>query len=58
MSENGGKPNRYCGARMIQTAYEYLQYSQQISQPTLFLLQASMNILSNPQEAIYELLGM
>jgi thiamine kinase-like enzyme len=46
---------RYCGARMIQTAYEYLQYSQQVNALTLYLLQASFNILTQPDDAIDEL---
>jgi thiamine kinase-like enzyme len=49
---------RYCGARMIQTAYEYLQYSPQVNALTLYLLQASLNILTQPDEAIEELLGI
>ena len=49
---------RYCGARMIQTAYEYLQYSPQVNALTLYLLQASLNILTQPDEAILELLGI
>ena len=48
-----------CGAaRMIQTAYEYMYYSSQISANTLCLLQVSLNVLSQPQEAISDLLGL
>jgi len=49
---------RYCGARMIQTAYEYLQYSSEVNALTLYLLQASLNILTQPDEATEELLGI
>lgn len=48
----------YCGARTVQTAYEYMQMSQQLSAPTLYMLQASMNILTQPAEATRELLGI
>jgi hypothetical protein len=48
----------YCGARTVQTAYEYMQMSQQLSAPTLYMLQASLNILTQPAEATRELLGI
>jgi hypothetical protein len=48
----------YCGARMLQSVYEYSQYSAQLTRPALFLLQASQNILSDPPGAIRDLLGM
>lgn len=48
-----------CGAaRMIQTAYEYMYYSAAVSANILCLLQVSLNILSRPEEAIRELLGL
>ena len=49
---------KFGAARMIQTAYEYLQYSQHITLPVLYMLQVSMNILKSPQEAISDLLEM
>jgi hypothetical protein len=49
---------RYTGARMIQTAYEYMQSQQQLTPTTPILLQACLNILSEPKEAITELLGL
>jgi hypothetical protein len=52
------RSTRYCGARMIQTAYEYLQFSPQVNALALYLLQASLNILTQPDEAIQELLGI
>ncbi len=49
---------KYGAARMIQTAYEYTYLSAQISLNVVCLLQASLNILKNPKEAIHHLLGM
>ncbi|MBI3650015.1 MAG: phosphotransferase [Acidobacteria bacterium] len=49
---------KFGAARMIQTAYEYLQYSPHITLPVLYMLQVSMNILKSPQEAISDLLEM
>jgi hypothetical protein len=49
---------RFGGARMIQTAYEYMNYSQEITPAALCLLQVSLNVLSNPREAIRDLLGL
>lgn len=49
---------QYSAARMIQTAYEYMAYSPQITANILYLLQVSLNILQSPQEAIRDLLGM
>jgi len=46
------------GARMIQTAYEYLQYSGQISTHALRLLQLSLNVLTRPADAQRDLLGL
>ena len=41
----------FCGARTIQTAYEYVQMSPQMSNLSLYMLQASMNILLQPEAA-------
>src|SRR5258708_825360 len=49
---------RYAAARMIQTAYEYMQYSSQISANALYLLQVSLNTLKDPKEAIRDLLAL
>lgn len=49
---------KYGAARMIQTAYEYMYLSPQISPNAVCLLQASLNILKAPKEAIHHLLGM
>jgi thiamine kinase-like enzyme len=48
----------YCAARMLQSVYEFSQYSSQLARPALFLLQASQNILSDPPGAVRDLLGM
>jgi Phosphotransferase enzyme family len=45
-------------ARMIQTAYESIQKSPQISSHALCKLQMSMNILREPATAIQDLMGL
>ena len=49
---------RYAAARMIQTAFEYLQGSEQMTPFGINLLQVSLNILSKPKDAIKQLLGI
>jgi aminoglycoside phosphotransferase (APT) family kinase protein len=49
---------KFGAARMIQTAYEYMQYSPQISSNALCLLQVSFNILKEPSDAVTHLLGL
>lgn len=58
MRERLERSVKYGAARMIQTAYEYMAFSPQITANALCLLQVSFNILENPQEAISDLLGM
>lgn len=48
----------YCGARTIQTVYECVQTSPQLNDSTLYMLQASLNILTQPEEAATELMGI
>lgn len=48
----------YGAARMVQTAFEYMNYSPQITPSALRLLQVSLNVLTNPGEAIRELLSL
>ena len=48
----------YGAARMIQTAYEYMFYSPQITTNALYLLQLSLNILKSPREATASLLAL
>lgn len=48
-----------CGAaRMIQTVYEHMSPSPQITPNAICLLQVSLNILERPEDAITDLLGM
>lgn len=49
---------KYGAARMIQTAYESMQYSPQILPNALCLLQVSFNILKEPKDAVTHLLGL
>jgi hypothetical protein len=48
----------YTGARTIQTAFEMLQGAPAANSGTVLLLQFSMNVLANPDEAARELLGI
>ena len=48
----------YTGARVIQTAFEMLQAAPAANSGTVLLLQFSMNVLANPEEATRELLGI
>jgi Ser/Thr protein kinase RdoA (MazF antagonist) len=48
----------YGAARMIQTAYEALSFATQMNANALYLLQVSMNILLNLEEAATELFGI
>jgi hypothetical protein len=43
---------------MIQTAYEALTFASQMNANALYLLQVSMNILLNQDEATRELFGI
>ena len=47
---------KFGAARMVQSAYEYLQFSPQLSPNALHLLQVSSDILKNPNDAIHSLL--
>jgi phosphotransferase family enzyme len=49
---------RYAAARMIQTAYETLSFATQVNANALYLLQVSMNVLLNPEDATHELFGI
>jgi thiamine kinase-like enzyme len=49
---------RYGAARLIQTSYEYLNNMPQLTANVVRLLQVSFNILSSPDEARRELLGL
>ena len=49
---------RYGAARMVQTGFEHMQMSMQLSGNVVCLLQFSLNILRRPQEAVTHLLGI
>lgn len=49
---------RYGAARMVQTAYEYLQFSQEIAGPAVWLLQVSLNLLQDPRRGTVELFAL
>ena len=49
---------RYAAARMLQTAFEYMVYSPQITTNALSMLQVSLNILSDTQNAVKDLLNL
>jgi hypothetical protein len=49
---------KYGAGRMIQTAYEYMQYAQHLTPAAINLLQVSLNMLTRPADAIHHLLGM
>lgn len=46
---------QYAAARMIQTAFEYMHQSPQLSANAVYILQVSMNVLTNPKDAIRNL---
>lgn len=49
---------RYGAARMVQTAYEFLQYSAEIAGPAVWLLQVSQNLLKDPRRGTVELFAL
>ncbi len=49
---------RYGAARMVQTVFEYMYASPQLSANAISLLQVSLNMLQAPREAITELLEL
>ena len=56
--ETAGKAIRFAGARMLQTAFEQLDKADQMTAEAARLLQASLNILTRPEWAAGQLLGM
>jgi hypothetical protein len=52
------RATKYGAARLVQTAFEQMQMSMQLTGNVICLLQLSLNILQRPQEAIVHLLGM
>lgn len=55
-SELSERSVRYGAARMVQAAYEYMQFSPQVSPNALHLLGVSSHILLNPDAAVRSLL--
>ena len=49
---------KYAAVRMIQTVYEHMYQSAQLTRSTLALLQVSLNMLNRPAEAREQLLGL
>lgn len=49
---------RYGAARMVQTAYELLQFSHEIAGPAVWLLQMSLNLLKDPRRGTVELFAL
>jgi len=52
------KCSKYAAVRMIQTVYEQVHFTKQLSKNAIYLLQLSLNIIKNPTEAIRALLGL
>lgn len=49
---------KYCAARLVQTAFESLIYTDEITNNAVYLLQLSLNILREPSYARVHLLGV
>jgi hypothetical protein len=49
---------KYAAARLIQTGFEQMQHSTQLTGNLVCLLQLSLNIMQRPREAIAHLLGI
>lgn len=48
---------RYCGARLLQNAYQQMQQGTQLTEQAVVLLQLSWNVLQRPRDAAAMLLG-
>jgi hypothetical protein len=48
----------HAAARMLQTVFEWMNMQQSLSLPAVFQLQASLNMLQRPAEAVAVLLGL
>ena len=49
---------RFAGARMLQTAFEHLDKAERMTAEAIRLMQASLNILTRPERARGQLLGI
>ena len=47
-----------CGARLLQTAHEKVQYSSQLTSEAVSLTQLALNLMRRPEDAIVHLFGM
>lgn len=56
--ERLARATAYAGARLLQTVYESLAYSETITPGAVLLSQMSINILNDPRRAAAELLGI
>jgi len=52
------RSSKFAAARMVQTVYEYMHQSEQLTGTALCLLQTSYNMLCRTKEAQHELLGL
>ena len=52
------RSTNYCALRLIQTAFESLYNSDEITNTSIFLLQLSINILKDNAKAIEDLFGI
>ncbi len=52
------RATRYAAARLIQTGFEQMQRSTHLTGNLVCLLQLSLNIMSRPQEAMIQLMGI
>ncbi|QKC95909.1 phosphotransferase [Mesorhizobium sp. NZP2298] len=48
---------RFCGARLVQTAYEYMQYSSRLTANAIYLLQVAANLIKSPDRGVGLLLA-
>ena len=52
------RSTRYCAGRMIQKAYEYHQSAVELSNIAFYMIQVSLNIMKNVDDAIMHLFGI
>lgn len=51
------RSTRYCGARLLQNAYQQMQAGTQLTEHAVILLQLSWNVLQRPRDAAATLFG-
>lgn len=52
------RATRYCGAALMQTAYEQMQGSFELTGNIICLVQLAMNVMARPEEAAVQLMGI